>query len=69
MGNDTMKLKAVIKAAGLRQKDVADRLNVTEGTVSRWVSEKRTPRISDAKALADLLNMTLEEFTEYVYGF
>ncbi len=64
-----MKLKAVIYSAGLRQKDIAERLNVTEGTVSRWVSEKRTPRIKDAKALADLLNMTLEEFTESVYGY
>lgn len=45
---------------GLTQKDIADRLDTTEATVSRYVSGVRTPNIETAVELASLLGVSMD---------
>lgn len=45
---------------GLTQKDIADRLDTTEATVSRYVSGVRTPSIETAVELASLLGVSMD---------
>lgn len=45
---------------GLTQKEIADRLETTEATISRYVSGDRTPNIETAVELASLLNVSMD---------
>ena len=45
---------------GLTQKEIADRLDTTEATISRYVSGDRTPNIETAVELAALLNVSMD---------
>ncbi|MBQ6403796.1 MAG: helix-turn-helix transcriptional regulator [Oscillospiraceae bacterium] len=45
---------------GLTQKEIADRLETTEATISRYVSGDRTPNIETAVELAALLGVSMD---------
>lgn len=45
---------------GLTQKDIAERLDTTEATVSRYVSGIRTPNIETAVELASLFGVSMD---------
>lgn len=45
---------------GLSQKEIADRLDTTEATISRYVSGDRTPNIETAVELASLLGVSMD---------
>lgn len=45
---------------GLTQKEIADRLETTEATISRYVSGDRTPSIETAVELASMLNVSMD---------
>ena len=45
---------------GLSQKEIADRLDTTEATISRYVSGDRTPNIETAVELATLLGVSMD---------
>jgi transcriptional regulator with XRE-family HTH domain len=47
------------KARGFRQDVLAERLKMTQATVSRWESGEREIRISDLLAVADVLGCPL----------
>lgn len=53
-------LKKLIDKRGLTQRALADRINTTETTVSRYVSGDRTPNIETAVQLASVLNVDLD---------
>ena len=46
---------------GLTQQTVADHLNVTRQTVSRWEGGGRYPDLLTAKRLADFLKVSLDD--------
>ena len=50
--------------AGLTQKELADRLNVTDKAVSKWETGKGFPDIKLLEPLADALGVTLVELIQ-----
>lgn len=52
--------KELIDKRGLTQRAVAERINTTETTISRYVSGDRTPNIETAVELASVLGVTLD---------
>ena len=48
-------------AARMTQKEVADRLYVSDKTVSRWETDRSLPELSLVPALADLLGVSADE--------
>ena len=46
----------------MTQKEVADRLYVSDKTVSRWETDRSLPELSLVPALADLLGVSADEF-------
>lgn len=45
---------------GLTQKELADRLNTTEATISRYISGDRTPNIETAVEIASILGVSMD---------
>ncbi len=52
--------KSLIEAKGLTQRTVADKLNTTETTISRYASGTRTPNIETAVDIAEILGVSLD---------
>ncbi len=54
-------IAALRKVRGLTQQDVADRLNVSNKTVSKWERDEGYPEITIIPALAELFEVTSDE--------
>ena len=52
-------LRAVRQAAGLSQTQLAERVGVSQGAVSRWEHGARLPNVHDAHRVADALDTTV----------
>lgn len=52
-----MRLKRLRKARNWKQREVAERLSVTEVSVTRWETDDQVPRGPDIKRLADLYSV------------
>ena len=53
------------KANGMTQKDLAEKLNVTDRTISNWETGRRLPDISILKELSVIFSVTIDEI---IYG-
>ncbi len=62
LGNNLFQAR---KKAGLSQETVAERLGVSRQTVSKWETSETVPDIYQAKKLAKLYNLSLDELTEF----
>lgn len=51
-----------LKAKKMSQKDLAEKLGVTEVTVSRWLNGERDPSIETLNRIADALDTTTSYF-------
>lgn len=54
-------LAALRKANGMTQKDLADRLNVSDKTVSRWECDDGAPDLSLIPVIAEIFEVTCDE--------
>lgn len=54
-------IAALRKAAGMTQKELAERLYVSDKAVSRWEREESSPDLSVIPALAEVLGVTVDE--------
>lgn len=52
--------KSLIDKRGLTQRVIAERINTTETTISRYVSGDRTPNIETAVELATVLGVSMD---------
>lgn len=52
--------RSLIESKGLTQRIIADRINTTETTISRYVSGARTPNIETAVELAQVLGVSMD---------
>ena len=62
LGNNLFQAR---KKAGLSQETVAERLGISRQTVSKWETSETVPDIYQAKKLAKLYNLSLDELTEF----
>lgn len=53
------------KKCGLSQEQAAEQLGVSRQTISKWELDETLPDIQQAKKLAALYHMTLDELTEF----
>lgn len=53
----TIYLKEILEERGIKQKFIADKLNVSVSSVSLWVIGKTQPTIANLKKLAEVLNV------------
>ncbi len=53
----TIYLKEILEERGIKQKFIADKLNVSVSSVSLWVIGKTQPTITNLKKLAEVLNV------------
>jgi transcriptional regulator with XRE-family HTH domain len=54
-------LKELLKSKGVKQKWLANKIGVSEVTVSNWVKEKSLPNDKNYQKLSDALNVSLKE--------
>ena len=54
-------LKDILKVKGVKQKWLAQKLGVSEVTVSNWVKEKRTPSPKHMEKICEILNISTRE--------
>lgn len=54
-------IAALRKANGLTQKDLAEKLNVSDKTISRWEREEGTPDLSVIPVIAEIFGITCDE--------
>ena len=55
------KIKELMNAAGLSQKELAKKANITEASMSKYLSGDRTPRIDVVVKLANALGVSVND--------
>ena len=55
------KIATLRKKKGLSQEEIADKLNVTRQTISKWELNETSPNINQAKEISKLFNISLDE--------
>ena len=58
-------LKEVFKSKGIKQKFLASKMGVSEVTLSNWVTGKTSPSKKNLEKLSDLLDVSINEFTQW----
>lgn len=53
------------KKANLSQEEIAEKLNITRQTVSKWESNETVPNINQVKLLVKIYKISLEELLNY----
>ena len=56
-----MLLKELFKSKGIKQKWLAQKMGVSEVTVSNWAKERSHPSQKNLKKLCAILNVSLKE--------
>ena len=56
-------LKEVFKSKGIKQKWLAEKMGVSEVTISNWVTEKSSPSKKNIEKLGDFLGVSINELT------
>ena len=54
-------ITALRKANGMTQKDLADQLNVSDKTVSRWERDEGAPDLAMIPVIAEIFGVTCDE--------
>lgn len=54
-------ISALRRASGMTQKDLAEKLNVSDKAVSRWERDESAPDLTLLPLIADLFNITVDE--------
>jgi transcriptional regulator with XRE-family HTH domain len=56
-----LKIKQVLEIRGLKQKWLADKMGVTEVTISNWVNNRTYPSIETLIAISKILKIELKD--------
>ena len=57
-------LRELRERRGLTQKDLADKLSLSDKTISKWENERSIPDVFTLLKLAELLDCALDDFFE-----
>ena len=60
-------LQIVRKKSGLTQESVAEKLNISRQTISKWEQNETIPNLYESKKLADLYHITIDELFTWNY--
>lgn len=55
------KAREAMRALGINQNDIADRLGVSKGTVSNWFSGRHPASLADLRDIADMLGISISD--------
>lgn len=55
------RIKEIRLVNNMKQSDLADKLNVTQATVSGWESGRRTPDLETVRRIAELFDCSIDE--------
>lgn len=55
------RLKEVLDKQGIYNRNIANYMNKSEGTVSRWVNNHRQPSLEDLYRIAEYLKIDIRE--------
>nr|DAK92460.1 MAG TPA: Repressor protein CI [Caudoviricetes sp.] len=55
------RIKEIRLVNNMKQADLADKLNVTQATVSGWESGRRTPDLETVRRIAELFDCSIDE--------
>lgn len=58
-------LKSLLEKRGITQRSLAKKLKTTEATVSRYTSGNRTPNVETAVAIAEILDVSMDQLVGY----
>ncbi len=58
------RIKVILAVRRARNKDLADHLNVSQQTVSKWVTNHSQPSIPELYKIAKFLNVEISELLE-----
>ena len=56
-------LKKLLKSKGVKQKWLANKIGVSEVSVSNWVKGKSQPSLKNYQKISELLDIPLKELT------
>ncbi len=59
-----MMLKELLKSKGVKQKWLANKIGVSEVTVSNWVKEKSEPSLKNYQKISEALGIPLKELLQ-----
>jgi transcriptional regulator with XRE-family HTH domain len=59
-----LKIKQILELRGLKQKWLADKIGVTEVTISNWVNNRTYPSIETLISISTVLKIELKELFE-----
>ena len=54
-------ISALRRASGMTQRDLAEKLNVSDKAVSRWERDESAPDLTLLPLIADIFNITVDE--------
>ena len=55
--------KELFRSKGIKQKWLAEKMGVSEVTISNWVTKKSSPSKKNIEKLGDLLGVSINELT------
>lgn len=58
-------LKSLLEKRGMTQRALAEKLETTEVTVSRYTSGQRTPNVETTVAIAEVLGVSIDQLVGY----
>ena len=59
-----LKIKQILEIRGLKQKWLADKIGVTEVTISNWVNNRTYPSIETLINISKVLNVEVKDLFE-----
>jgi DNA-binding XRE family transcriptional regulator len=59
-----LKIKQILELRGLKQKWLADKIGVTEVTISNWVNNRTYPSIETLLSISNVLKIEVKDLFE-----
>ena len=63
-----MTLETILKMENITQEELAKKLNVSQATISRWISGKTKPTFESVLILSNLLDIDVKQILLFYIG-
>lgn len=65
---NSRRIKERAKELGIRQKDIADRLNLRQSTVNQKINNVRPMSLEEAEGISEILDISDTLFSDYFFS-